>query len=272
MTYLITQTFVLLLIAGLLGLLLGWYLTRLSGANAQATLQMRVRKAEEQQRAMRAERDAAVTARDSAENERRLQSDELNRLRALHDGDSSEVSGLEAELARLEDENRRMRAKLDAAEVQISEAGFTDDIDERLQNLRSILAELGKAPEQLFAEAYEAIAARAAAVSKGEAAGSSSGRSRQRGPTRTACTRPTRNDTVTKRPALERGWCSPTKSCCGEGRSPAQTAFQRRPAVHIENFSAMEVFPDPDHAGDPFAEPGGITGQYGGIECAGRGS
>jgi chemotaxis protein MotB len=53
---------------------------------------------------------------------------------------------LEAELARLEDENRRMRAQLDAAQVQISEAGYTDDIDERLQNLRSILADLGNQP------------------------------------------------------------------------------------------------------------------------------
>lgn len=52
----------------------------------------------------------------------------------------------EAELARLEDENRRMKAQLDAAEVQISEAGFTEDIDARLQNLRSILAELGSQP------------------------------------------------------------------------------------------------------------------------------
>ena len=36
MIYLIVQTFILLLVAGLLGLLLGWYLTRISAANAQA--------------------------------------------------------------------------------------------------------------------------------------------------------------------------------------------------------------------------------------------
>lgn len=53
---------------------------------------------------------------------------------------------LEAELARLEDENRRMRSQLDAAEIRVSEAGYTDDIDQRLQNLRSILAELGNEP------------------------------------------------------------------------------------------------------------------------------
>ncbi len=52
----------------------------------------------------------------------------------------------EAELARLEDENRRLKAQLEAAQVNVSEAGFTEDIDARLQNLRSILAELGSQP------------------------------------------------------------------------------------------------------------------------------
>ena len=42
MIYLIVQTFILLLVAGLLGLLLGWYLTRISAANQRAALQARL--------------------------------------------------------------------------------------------------------------------------------------------------------------------------------------------------------------------------------------
>lgn len=52
----------------------------------------------------------------------------------------------DAEVARLEDENRRLRAQLDAAQVGISEAGYTQDIDERLKRLRDTMAELGKDP------------------------------------------------------------------------------------------------------------------------------
>lgn len=161
MTYLITQTFVLLLIAGLLGLLLGWYLTRLSGAHAQAALQSRVRKAEEQQRKMREERDAAVTARDSAENERRLQTDELNRLRALHDGDSSEVGRLEAELA--------------ACRESLEEAGqptVPDDYEALKSELDSCREALSSALEPAAAAAEQeadstAIASAAAAAASG---------------------------------------------------------------------------------------------------------
>lgn len=52
----------------------------------------------------------------------------------------------DADIARLEDENRRLQAQLDAAQVGISEAGYTDDIDERLRKLRDTLAELGQDP------------------------------------------------------------------------------------------------------------------------------
>ena len=161
MTYLITQIFVLLLIAGLLGLLLGWYLTRLSGAQAQAAMQSRVRKAEEQQRTLREERDAALTARDSAENERRLQSDELNRLRALHDGDSSEVSRLEAELA-------ACRESLEGAAQQTvpdDYAALKSELDSCREALSSALEPAPAAVEQ---EADStAIASAAAAAASG---------------------------------------------------------------------------------------------------------
>ena len=52
----------------------------------------------------------------------------------------------DAEIARLEEENRILKAQLDVANVQISDASFNQDIDERLGNLRSILSELGKDP------------------------------------------------------------------------------------------------------------------------------
>ena len=52
----------------------------------------------------------------------------------------------EAEVARLEDENRRLKAQLDAAQIGISEAGYTQDIDERLKALNEKLAELGSEP------------------------------------------------------------------------------------------------------------------------------
>jgi flagellar motor protein MotB len=50
------------------------------------------------------------------------------------------------ELARLEEENQRLRAELDASKVQIQESNFTGEIDQRLDALRSTLKELGSAP------------------------------------------------------------------------------------------------------------------------------
>lgn len=107
MTYLITQTFVLLLVAALLGLTLGWYLTRLSAATARAALLAKVESARAEVEAMKSERDGAVVARDHAETERRLQQDEVIDLQARLDAaeagkpqvaDADRVAKLEAEL------------------------------------------------------------------------------------------------------------------------------------------------------------------------------
>jgi chemotaxis protein MotB len=47
----------------------------------------------------------------------------------------------------LQDENRRLRAQLDASEKSLAEAGFSPEaIDERLANLRKIMAEMGQNP------------------------------------------------------------------------------------------------------------------------------
>ena len=85
MIYLIVQTFILLLVAGLLGLLLGWYLARISATSARAALQARLRAAEEKARGLRAELDATTTAKNNADSERRLLSDELADLRVRLD-------------------------------------------------------------------------------------------------------------------------------------------------------------------------------------------
>jgi flagellar motor protein MotB len=52
----------------------------------------------------------------------------------------------DAEISKLEEENRVLRAQLDVAKVGIADAGYTGEIDERLKNLRSILSELGGQP------------------------------------------------------------------------------------------------------------------------------
>jgi chemotaxis protein MotB len=53
----------------------------------------------------------------------------------------------ERRVSDLEDENRRLRAQLDASEKSLAEAGFSAEaVDARLQNLRKILAEIGGNP------------------------------------------------------------------------------------------------------------------------------
>ena len=94
MIYLIVQTFILLLVAGLMGLLLGWYLTRISAANQRAALQARLRAAEEKASGLRAELDATTTAKNNADTERRLLSDELADLRVRLDAAERAAEGV----------------------------------------------------------------------------------------------------------------------------------------------------------------------------------
>jgi predicted flap endonuclease-1-like 5' DNA nuclease len=82
MTYLIAQTFILLLLAGLLGLILGWYLTRISIAAERESLLVRLNNAEADARELRRELDEAVNARGNCEAERRVLADELAELKA----------------------------------------------------------------------------------------------------------------------------------------------------------------------------------------------
>ena len=101
MTYLITQTFLLLLLAGLLGLVLGWYLTRIAAQATRATLQTRLRNAESDARELRGELDVAVTARGQSEAERQGLADSLAALEQVEPaagGDAAEVASLRGEL------------------------------------------------------------------------------------------------------------------------------------------------------------------------------
>jgi len=161
MTYLITQTFILLLIAGLLGLILGWYLTRLSSGTAQAALLARLRSAEAEQRGLREARDAAVTAHDHAEAERRLLSDEVSRLRAEYEAALAAAEGLRGELAA----SREALAELGA------NAPDHAALQAELDNCRSALeSALAPAPAPAVSEQEvdsEAIASAAAAAASG---------------------------------------------------------------------------------------------------------
>lgn len=116
MTYLITQTFVLLLIAALLGMVLGWYLTRISAASARASLQSRLRSAETDARQLRGELDSAVTARGQAEAERKALADELATARSAAD----RVATLESDLAECR------AAAADSAELDALQAELDD--------------------------------------------------------------------------------------------------------------------------------------------------
>ena len=114
MIYLIVQIFILLLLAGLLGLMLGWYLTRISAANVHANLRDRLRTVEGDARELRAELDAMTTAKSNADIERRLLSDELADMRARQDA-AERSTDSDASIAALQRELEQCRESLVAA-------------------------------------------------------------------------------------------------------------------------------------------------------------
>jgi predicted flap endonuclease-1-like 5' DNA nuclease len=118
MSYLITQIFVALLVAGLLGLLLGWYLTRIGAASARSALLARLKNVEDDARALRGEVDVAVNARGGAEAEQQRLADELAALQAANKEtaiDANELADLQARLKRADDDANSLRSELDAA-------------------------------------------------------------------------------------------------------------------------------------------------------------
>lgn len=116
MTYLITQTFVLLLLAGLLGLILGWYLTRISAQGAQASMQARLNSAEADARELRSELDSAVSARGHAEAERTKLAEQLAAAGA------HQPTGDDDALARLQRDLDQCRDQLSAANASFEPA------------------------------------------------------------------------------------------------------------------------------------------------------
>lgn len=144
MTYLITQTFILLLLAGLIGLILGWYLTRLSTQGAQASLQTRLAGAEADARELRTELDTAVTTRGQAEAERKQMADELaecrERLSSADVTPAIEVTEEAAPEALSADADTAAPPLLDAARTEVDDLQRIKGIGPKIAG---ILAELG---------------------------------------------------------------------------------------------------------------------------------
>ncbi|MGB5640698.1 MAG: hypothetical protein WBM63_16420 [Sedimenticolaceae bacterium] len=166
MSYLITQIFILLMVAGLLGLLLGWYLTRISTADAQVALLASLRNKEADARELRAELDALATAKSSCDSERRLLSDELAGLRARQDAaievaNSEALEALQAEL----DQCRALLAAASAAQpaaeegTQVQGVQDSDDLEaDDLQVIKGIGPKIAAKLERLGIRRFEQIA------------------------------------------------------------------------------------------------------------------
>ena len=168
MIYLIVQTFILLLVAGLLGLLLGWYLTRISAANQRAALQARLRAAEDKARGLRAELDATTTAKNNADTERRLLSDELADLRVRLDAAERAAEAVAVVSAGGQGQDKEAdSAAISAAAVAAVEgaqelvaapSGASDDADD-LQQIRGIGPKIAGILNELGIHHFEQIAA-----------------------------------------------------------------------------------------------------------------
>lgn len=139
MSYLITQTFIALLVAGLMGLLLGWYLTRIGAASARSALQARLKNAEQDARALRSEVDVAVNARGSAEAEQQRMADELAALQAADRDEAAaanELADLRARLKQADEDAQSLRSELDSV------AKVRDSAEAERQRLADELAAL----------------------------------------------------------------------------------------------------------------------------------
>lgn len=168
MIYLIVQTFILLLVAGLLGLLLGWYLTRISAANQRAALQARLRAAEDKARGLRAELDATTTAKHNADTERRLMSDELADLRVRLDAAERAAEAVDVVSAGGQGQDKEadsaaisaaaVAAVAGAQELVVAPSGASDDADD-LQQIKGIGPKIAGILNELGIRQFEQIAA-----------------------------------------------------------------------------------------------------------------
>jgi predicted flap endonuclease-1-like 5' DNA nuclease len=150
MSYLITQTFILLLIAGLLGLALGWYLTRIAAAASGASLERRLRAAENDARGLRAELDAAVAAGSACENERKSLAEDLATLRAGQEALRVGANG---------SDGAAVETPLHAVAQAASDPGPVDDTPDDLQRIKGIGPKIAAILDELGVRRFEQIAA-----------------------------------------------------------------------------------------------------------------
>lgn len=121
MTYLVTQTFILLLIAALLGLILGWYLTRIAAATSRASLQSRLHNLEREGANLRNELNASSARVTELEGARKSALDENAALKAQLDSagtsgqNDDRVAALEGELASCREALAKSSASGDAS-------------------------------------------------------------------------------------------------------------------------------------------------------------
>lgn len=156
MSYLITQTFIVLLIAALLGMLLGAYLTRISAAASRASLQARLRNAETDARELRAELDVAVTARGACEAERKLLREQLDALKAAPDiakPDTTEPSGVDAPAS------PRKESSTPAGSAVLPATSTESDAVDDLQRIKGIGPKIAGILQELGVHRFEQIAA-----------------------------------------------------------------------------------------------------------------
>jgi predicted flap endonuclease-1-like 5' DNA nuclease len=167
MSYLITQIFVLLLIAGLFGLILGWYLTRISTTDAKNALLANLRSKEANARELRAELDALATAKGNCDTERRLLSDELATLRARQEAaivvaDNEALAALRAELEECRGKLTAAAASGPGGEVPAMAQGHQEVEDaaaDDLQEIKGIGPKIAAKLEKLGIRQFGQIAA-----------------------------------------------------------------------------------------------------------------
>lgn len=155
MTYLITQIFVFLLVAALFGVLLGWYLTRIAAASERGRLDARIDSIRKQAEQLQGERDAAVTAHDNAERERRLLSDEIGGLRAELDAaraqvvqPSGDIEALSAELEACRQSLAAFTAPVTGNEQVVDTAAIADAAAAAAAGIGSLMDDAGAAAAQ----------------------------------------------------------------------------------------------------------------------------
>jgi NADH-quinone oxidoreductase subunit E len=146
MSYLITQIFVLLLAAALLGMILGWYLTRLSAESVRASLQARLKAEQGNVRQLRDELDTAASIKGGLEAERQALLTEIDELKselkkaAEPVADHELVQRLEGELMECREAMVQLQAAADAADVMADNLASASSNRQEAEEIPSVSA------------------------------------------------------------------------------------------------------------------------------------